>query len=182
MNNYPSRRLSVITQPASEPLTLSEVKTFLRIDHSNEDTLLNGLIAAVRQCAEAFMRKSILSQTWLLALDDAATSVTPLPMGPVQSITSVIAVNESEVGTTINSSTYHLTAAKDAVCFESTPISHRVEIRYIAGFGNAASDVPAAIRHGMLQHVAILYHHRETAGDLPDATRALYAPYAELRV
>lgn len=58
-----------VTGPAVEPLTLAEAKTHLRVDVSDDDTLITSLIVVARQGAEAYTRRSMCTQTWKLVLD-----------------------------------------------------------------------------------------------------------------
>ncbi|MDG1286684.1 MAG: phage head closure protein [Rickettsiales bacterium] len=44
MTNYPPRRAVLVTPPASEPLTLAEIKLFLRVDGDVEDTLATWVL------------------------------------------------------------------------------------------------------------------------------------------
>ncbi len=53
-----------------EPVTLAEAKSLLRIDDSNDDTLISSMITTIRQRAEEWTRRSFLTQTWTLWLDE----------------------------------------------------------------------------------------------------------------
>src|SRR5579884_3684274 len=66
---YPSRLLVRTAEPASEPVALADAKNYLRVDITNDDTLVTGLITAARAHAEEFMRRSLITQTWKLAYD-----------------------------------------------------------------------------------------------------------------
>ena len=55
--------IAVITPAASEPLSVSEVKDFLRVDSSAEDTLIGVLIEAARSMAEAYTRRIMMTTT-----------------------------------------------------------------------------------------------------------------------
>lgn len=162
--------------PAIEPLTLEEVKLYLRIDGSDEDTLVESLIAAVRESAEMYLRRSLITQSWVMAFEDYAPARVELPMGPVQSVTAVKSITRAGVETTISSSAYYLAAMKNILCFDASLAGDTVAIAYVAGHGDAATDVPAPIRDGMLCHLAARYENR-TVVSLPDAVRVLYAPY-----
>lgn len=201
--------LSLVTGPAAEPLSLSEVKSFIKVDGSDEDTLLNGLIAAARSSAEEYLRRSLITQTWKASFDlvrnntdylgegvyDLPISITyggfprvvPLPKGPVQSITSVTTYDTDNTSSTYAASNYRLDDSGDRLLLNHQaiwPSSMRprqaVEITYVAGYGDAASDVPQPIKTGMMIHVASLYEQRGMCGDekaLPTATKPMYAPY-----
>ena len=101
-----------MTPPASEPLSLAEVKTFLRIDGSADDSILTTLIASARIMAEELTGKSLITQSWKLAYDDAVPACVKLIYLPLQAISSVVAINDAEESTTINSTQYQVNAAR----------------------------------------------------------------------
>lgn len=174
------RLLRRATAPASEPVTLAEAKLFLRVDGSAEDTLITALIEAARGSAEEYLGRSLITQIWQLAYDDYLESGTPLPRGPVSAIASVTSYDEAQTPTVIDVDVYRLNAARTHIELDSAVLGHRVEVSYTAGYG-AAADVPAPIRHGVLLHVAALYDNRESPL-MPDAARACYASFRELRL
>lgn len=53
----------ITTPPTSEPLTLSYVKSWLRIDFADDDALIADLISDVRREAENILRQSLATQT-----------------------------------------------------------------------------------------------------------------------
>lgn len=55
---------SLVTKPANEPISLAEAKKFLRVDHTDEDTLIEALIKAARQQIEELTRQVLIEQTW----------------------------------------------------------------------------------------------------------------------
>ena len=59
-------RSELITAPASEQVTLSEAKTHLRIEHSDDDTFITSLIGIARDEAESVCNRRFGSQTWKL--------------------------------------------------------------------------------------------------------------------
>lgn len=66
MHNY---QLDLVTAPAIEPITVAEVKNALRIDHTEDDTLIGFLITAARTSAEAYTRRAFITQTWKMFMD-----------------------------------------------------------------------------------------------------------------
>lgn len=60
----------LLTPPAAEPVTLSEAKLALRIDHTAFDARLPGLISDARQQAEQETGRAFVSQTWRTELAD----------------------------------------------------------------------------------------------------------------
>lgn len=63
--------LVLVTPPAVEPVSLLEVKNWVRADSdlTQDDALLNGLITAARQYAEMVTQRSLIAQGWRLVGD-----------------------------------------------------------------------------------------------------------------
>lgn len=180
MTHIPS--LVLASQPASEPLTLAETKTYLKISNENDDTLITSLITTVRVSAEEFLRSSLITQSWKLSYDKYAPACVVLPMGPVQSVTSVTAITRSGSSSAISSSSYYLSDGNRRLVFDASPLSHRIEIIYVAGYGAAAENVPSPIRFGMLAHIAAIYDGRAGGHSLPKQAVDFYLPYRGVRV
>jgi hypothetical protein len=105
-----NQNLKLVTGPAEEPVTLAEAKLHLRVDLTEDDTLITNLIKAARLKLEDYAGIKFISQTWLVSQDSFPfalvndwwdgvrdTAVTELrapckdivlPIGPVSSVTS----------------------------------------------------------------------------------------------
>lgn len=178
-----NRLLSRVTAPSTEPVTLAEAKLYLRVDNTNEDTLITDLITAARMLAESWLGRSLISQTWKIAFDTAIPFQLGLPMGPVVSVASVVIVNQDSSTVTVDSSTYWLNAAKNALVLNSALSGFRIEITYNTGYGDATA-VPKPVKQGLLAHIASMYDARGDTSDatLPEQVMGLYGPYREVRL
>ncbi len=174
--------ISLESPPATEPITLSEAKLFLRVDDTIEDTLISNLIATARKAAETYTRRSLITQSWKISYDDYAPSKIRLFNCPVQSITSVASIARDSNQTVLAASKYYLNAGKDRLIIDTALISHRVEIIYVTGYGNSASDIPENIRQGMLSHIARLFEKRSEDVPLGAASKSLYDSYRIVRL
>lgn len=179
--------LALITAPTVEPITLAEAKTQCRVDSdlTDDDGLLGTLISAAREHAENLTKRAFISQTWEKTLDafpgagwcaawptvpNGATAI-PLAMPPLLSVVSVKYVDTSGVLQTLDPASYKV---DDRVlpgwvvpAYGYTWPTARLEpnavrIRFTAGYGAAATDVPTAIKAWVKLAVATLYKHRET--------------------
>lgn len=176
-----TRSFTVVIPPASEPLTLSETKLFLRVDGATDDTLITDLITAARQMAEQHLHRSLITQTLKLSLDNSLPERVRLPHGPVQSLSSIIMFARDGSQTVLDPENYYLAAEKELLHVCVPVLGHRIEITYVAGYG-AVSDIPESIRQGMLLHIAALYDREAVAGAIPEATANLYYPFREVRL
>lgn len=63
--------LQLQSGPIVEPLTLAQAKQQLRLDSgfTDDDSLIAGLLTAVREVAEKYTRRAFFNQTWVLSLD-----------------------------------------------------------------------------------------------------------------
>ncbi len=123
------RGLVRIVAPAAEPLTLSETKDFLRIPHDDDDSRIADMIITARSLAEQWMKRSLVTQSWKLTFADSIAGTLRLPMGPVQSITSVISTSAGDVSTAIPATAYVLSAGKDSLVIDSIISGYLSSIR-----------------------------------------------------
>ena len=72
---------TLITPPASMPVTLLDVKEHLRVDHDEEDALISGLISAAVAHLDGragVLGRCIMPQTWRVSAE-AGDVVLPFP-------------------------------------------------------------------------------------------------------
>ena len=103
--------LFLVTSPTVEPLSLAELKSWLKIDTADDDALLAGVLAAARLGVEAASGRKLMTQTWRLALNDWPPSPIALPVAPVQAVPAVRVFNAAGVS---HASDHHATAFKAA--------------------------------------------------------------------
>jgi len=121
-----------VVPPATEPLSLDEVKEHLRVDSSAEDALLQMYIEAAREVCEHNTARALVTQTWettfdrfpglalqasgvdgeVLTLSRTATRTLreglaiTLPKGPIQSIEAIRYRDESGDWQTLDQDAY----------------------------------------------------------------------------
>lgn len=166
--------IKVITPPATEPLSLVEVRRQLRFedDYNMEDNFFNALIVVARQYCENYQNKKYITQTLELILDDFPHQdyIEFSSCSPVQSVESVKYISSDDTEYTFDNTNYVL----DNVSFVNRIVLkynkdwptttlqpyNAVKIRFTAGYGNAA-DVPQMVKQAMLLLVAHWYENRE---------------------
>jgi len=165
-------QVRVITPPATEPVTLAEAKVDLRVDHTDDDALITGLIVAARAEAELLSRRALINRTLEMSLCGwPSTGKIYLPYPPVVSVTSVTYYDINNVLQTMTAGDYILIADVEpgvvALGYNKTwpTASLRevspVRVRWVAGYGAEASDVPNRYQVLIRSLVAVRYESRD---------------------
>jgi uncharacterized phiE125 gp8 family phage protein len=181
--------LKLITPPAAEPVSLSEAKEHLRITGTDEDALITTFIEAAREYCEEYQNRAYITQTWDLSLDEFPDSPYSLPKPPLQSISSIKYYDQDGTEDEFNASNYLVDTAsvKGRVSLaygKSWPSvglqpMNGVIIQFIAGYGDAGSDVPERIRNAIKVLVGQIYENRE-ATDIKEHLEVPFAVHALL--
>ena len=169
--------LRLITAPAAEPVTLTEAKAHLRVDHTDEDALISALISAARTYCEQFTARAFVSQTWELVIDEFPTSEIMIPLPPLQSVESIKYDDSDGNEQTLGALDYDVdTVSQPGWVVPVTtgwPTStwdgiNAVRIRFVAGYDpgtdspiDLAANVPQSIKAAILLHVGQFYDQRE---------------------
>ncbi len=161
--------LVLTSAPAVEPISVAEAKTHMRVDDATEDVLISSLILTSRLHIEAGLGLALITQTWKLVLDRwPKTAAVPLPLRPVQSVSSATVLAADGTLSVLSPDDYVLEGQGLPPRLVRTgnpwPVPGRpaagIEIVFTAGFGPAASDVPEPIRQALLLLVTHWYDHR----------------------
>lgn len=175
----------LIEGPAIEPVSVQEAIDYCRGSEDDAGTLALQLLGA-REMAETYTRRAFITQVWDAIWDTPPNKPFLLMPGPVQSIDGVYLTDTNHVeGGSVDPATYivdtvsvpcRMTLADDAA-WGTTRLFAGFRVRYVAGYGPHASDVPNGIRMAMLMAVSHWYRYREASNKLPDeALKRLY-PY-----
>ena len=177
---------TLITAAATEPLTMTEVKTHLGLPSANNDfdAQLSALIETARRFFEEWTNRQIVSATWDFTFDAFPVGRQPLlvPRSPIQSITSVTYTDADGNSTTWSSSNYTVDVAFEPgrvfpVFNGVWPVARGIEgalvVRAVCGYGTAA-QVPASVKACLLMLVDDWFNERDGSGKVgPTAERLI---------
>lgn len=161
--------ITTITEPTSEPITLVEAKNWLRVDASDEDAVITGLIRAARIFVEQHTRSAIARKSVRFILDAwppprNGVCTLGLSLAPVDQIIAIRVVDSAGFAQTAPAASYTLAPPAEAplLCWRVSPpqpgVAERgVEIDAMAGY---AGDIPPEIRQAILVALACLYERR----------------------
>ncbi len=150
--------LNPVAAPAAEPVSVSEQKSFSRVDISTDDTLIGTLITAARQYCENHLGRRIYTQTWDLFLDrfPRETGQCFLPYGPWQSITSISYIDVNGSVQTLASTVYGLDAYDISAprlylkYGQYYPVERNIQnsvtIRHVSGYTTIPENIKLAMK------------------------------------
>jgi len=183
----------LLTAPAVEPLTLLEAKAYLRVEHNDDDDLIAALIAGSRLHVEVATRRALITQSWRLSFDswppDGRLIVVPAPL---RSLLAVRVYDFDGNALAIDTQAFALDTAGSALLFvpwalmQPGRVAAGIELDVTVGYGDAATDVPEALRQAIRALVAHWYENRGLAtigresAVLSATVNALIAPYRML--
>jgi uncharacterized phiE125 gp8 family phage protein len=193
-------RLTLITGPATEPVTLAEAKDHCRIAIADDDGLLAGYILAARNHLEQITGRAFLTQTldasfdddwpWILDLDTRRhCRLIELMKAPVQSVSAITYVDSAGVTQTLASNQYVVDTSSTignvypayGVSWPSVRLQRAaITVRFVAGW---SSNFPDSLRQALLLLIGHWYENREhvvigqAPSELPMSIASLIAPY-----
>lgn len=155
--------------PVSEPVSLSEVKDYVRATNDLDDEFLSDLITAGRQAVENNINRRLLTQTVKYTLDFFPPHGVSLPGGDVQSISSFTYQDANNSTQTVSSALYDEQLNKVPAVLLLKPTQswpdtydggNGVSITYVVGWTDTAS-IPASILIALKAWILNQYDNRE---------------------
>lgn len=182
--------------PAATPISLAEAKANLRVDVTDEDSLITALIEAATANLDGWsgiLGRCLVTQTWQQDFEELDEVLRlPLPAATIASITYFDAANASQ---TLNAAWSRLYEDAGGSYVWTDPVQSwpstydrpdAVTVTFTAGFG-AAAAVPAPIRQALQLMVGNYYLNREATtalslDELPFGIRSLLINFRVARV
>lgn len=180
------RNFKVVTGPATEPVTSSDVKLYSRVYTDVENVLIDTWIASARIAAEDYQHRAFITQGIALSYDCWPREVILLPRPPAIAVQSIKYYDESNVEATVDPATYFvdvdstparivLNSGESWPSVTLRPIKS-VIINYTAGYGDAV-DVPQTVKDAIYLYCAYRYENRIAEdGTVPPAFYDILQP------
>tara|TARA_R100000773_G_C4159297_1_gene77853 strand:+ start:77 stop:595 length:519 start_codon:yes stop_codon:yes gene_type:complete len=137
----------IISTTGSEIVSVSDAKSFIRIDTSDDDTLLLNMIKQARIWCENYIGKDIVAKSRQY-YKEIANGRFEIPFAPIASITSVTVENEAV--------TYETYGLYDDIIEINTLGNHK---DIIVSYTTSGQDDPL-LQQAILQFVSTLYDNR----------------------
>lgn len=190
-----------MTAPSVMLVTSAEAKSHCRLDDTDSsfDTLVDGLIAAASALLDGhtgLLGRCLVNQTWQVWFDYWGRCWR-LPFPDVSAVTVTVTTEAGSTSTVAGTNYQILEDAigaylrfDDDYAQPSADLADAQawEVQVTAGYGPAASDVPAPIRQAALRMIAHWYAVRESVNignivsEVPMGAQMLLAPYRRIGV
>ncbi|MBS7698458.1 MULTISPECIES: head-tail connector protein [unclassified Chelatococcus] len=184
---------TLIEGPEREPVSLIDMKTYLRVCDDSDDDLIASLITAARGAIETTTGRQMMRQTWRLVLDAwPLARILRVPIGPLLGLAAA-RIADATGGLQAVPPGYFVVGALSGVgrialgpdVPEPGVSTAGIELDLVVGYGTDPERVPMPMRQALRQLVAGWYERRgdtAAAATLPDEVAALLAPYRPVRL
>jgi uncharacterized phiE125 gp8 family phage protein len=151
----------------SEPLTLDDAKTHLRVTSDDDDTYIQGLISAAHIQVENDTGLTLMRTTKYWYMDRFPQEIW-LPGFPLISVTSITYLDGDGATQTVSSADYvvdinwiwgRVMLAYGDTWPATRSIKNSVTVTYVAGYSDVAS-IPASLMHAMKLLISHWYEFR----------------------
>lgn len=167
--------LELVSAPASEPVTLGELRSHLKLSQTGDDTeIANIWVPAARRLIEQSYNLRLVTQTWKAYFDRFPCfvgdgydlSYSELPLGPVQSVTNIKYLDTAGAEQTLATSVYHADCKRPLARLllksgqgwpsisPSTP--NAVYVTFVCGYGTR-QQLPANLRAAVMLQARAMF-------------------------
>jgi uncharacterized phiE125 gp8 family phage protein len=165
--------LALTSPPAVEPLTLTEAKAHLRVDGTDDDATVAAYLSAARVRFERESGRQLITASYTLRLDrfPVGLGAIRLPHPPLQSVAEIRYTDADGDAHTLAESTDYIVdtdrepgeirLAYNKVWPSTRLQPNAVEVDFVAGYGDAETDVDELIRSAIRLMLGQFFETRE---------------------
>ena len=167
------RSVTTYISPADNCLTLTEVKSYLKVDQSAEDSLIASQLDAAESLVESYTNRKLMKGVYDLTLDSFPSGGIVLPFSPVISVDSVSYYDESNTLQTWTNYKVNVSANPTKIEYIDGPPApytdrqDKVIVRFTAGYSNSSDTAtqqaaaPGQLKMAILRLCGDLYAVRQ---------------------
>lgn len=171
----PQYSLVRVTAPTVSPISLAEAKAQMRVEGSDDDTVIQRLIDSAVSFVDVqgALGRAMITQTWGQWLSPNPGTVL-LMLGPVQSVSAIKYYDLNGDLQTATLSDFNVFGTPNRITVSPKPgkawpttqtRDDAIKIEYVVGYGSTSASVPQTVRHALMMLVAHWYENRETTSE-----------------
>ena len=164
------RTIRVTSENILSIVSLDEAKQHMRVEYTDDDTYIEGLIEAAEKYCETVTGRTYLTKQ-LEATFDGFFPEIRLPRPPIYRSApnvTIFYMDGTQTQTSVPSQDYKIEYSEPAIlrpAYSKTwptalADTDSVRVSWQAGYGTARSDVPQGVRHAALMMIGHLYERR----------------------
>jgi len=174
--------LTLVSESTTEPVTVAELKTYLRMestDSTAEDGLIGSYITVARKQAEHLTRRSLVTATWQLRLDDFAndTAIIELPKPPLSTASTNVSItyikdttagDTTTIGSTVFTVDFYSEPGRIYPAYDNEwpddirDQKNAITIQFISGYSTSNTPIPSTILQWIKMRALDMYENRES--------------------
>lgn len=166
------RQIKINSTTGSELLTTQNVKDYVRIDTSDDDSIISAMITQARIWCENFISRDIVAKNRTYYLDET-NGLFSLPFGPISSISSITIKGTATTDYEI------LGLDNETIELDGGP-AQQVKVTYVTSGQN-----DSLLKQAMLQLISTYYDNRSdftsgTISEIPTSTKTILLSYKSM--
>lgn len=163
------RAYKVVTPATSNPITLTEAKTHLKVDTTADDTFITNLIKSATSSAQEYTNRFFIATT-IQQVGDKWEDISNLLKSPVASVTNIKYVDTSGTLQTLNTDVYFVDDVNKPARIGLKPNQsfpeiidrlNAVQVNYVVGLAAGPDEVDEGIRQALLLTIGNWYQNRQ---------------------
>jgi len=163
------RAFKVVTPATSNPLTLTEAKTHLKVDTTADDTFITNLIRSATSSAQEYTNRFFI-QTTIQQYGDKWDDISNLFKSPVASVTHIKYVDTSGSLQTLSTDVYFVDDVNKPARIGLKPNQsfpdiidrlNAIYVEYVVGIAAGSDEVDEGIRQALLLTIGNWYQNRQ---------------------
>ena len=163
------RAFKVVTPATSNPITLTEAKTHLKVDTTADDTFITNLIKSATSSAQEYTNRFFIATT-IQQVGDKWEDISNLLKSPVASVTNIKYVDTSGSLQTLSTDVYFVDDVNKPARIGLKPNQsypeiidrlNAVQVNYVVGLAAGPDEVDEGIRQALLLTIGNWYQNRQ---------------------
>ena len=163
------RAFKVVTPATSNPITLTEAKTHLKVDTTADDTFITNLIKSATSSAQEYTNRFFIATT-IQQVGDKWEDISNLLKSPVASVTNIKYVDTSGSLQTLSTDVYFVDDVNKPARIGLKPNQsypeiidrlNAVQVNYVVGLATGSDEVDEGIRQALLLTIGNWYQNRQ---------------------
>ena len=164
--------LKILEEDTSLPISLDEIKLFLKVDYNEEDELIKrALKTAIKQC-EFLIGQTLIEKKYLYSIYNLNKKYVNLPYGSIKNIVSVKIIDNNNLEKEINN--YFVDTVANSIVFSNIFSNfYRLDIIYVA----SAIDISEDLKEAIFLHTLKIFEDKLSYSPIPIFSLNVYKNY-----